>query len=145
VGGTVNSSTDLALSERARLDTRLTVAIARPWRSLRLVPSASITGFVARVSPAGGYGPPGGGPRTFDVAWLGVAECEDDEQIFHGSLDVVVDGTVAETRRVRINVPAHPASDPVDLMCLPWDHLDEPACTPVLAGHCATALLSRRS
>lgn len=76
--------------------------------NLNLVPSASIAPLVVSITPAGGYGPLSGDREhvlKFQVRFRGV-DCKDVEQIFEGNLDVVADGVVVATKRVRITIPA---------------------------------------
>jgi hypothetical protein len=76
-------------------------------QNVKLVPSASIAPFVVSIDPAGGYGPlPGDQDHilTFRVRFAGIP-CKPEEQVFTGSIDVVVDGKVVAAKKVRITVP----------------------------------------
>jgi hypothetical protein len=110
----VNGGIDLVLTEYASVDTRVSIAVgpAAPAGPARLVPSASITGFVAKVTPAGGALD----RVVFDVSWIGMAEREDDDQVFLGSLDLVSGTAVVAACRVRITVPARPCVGFLDLL-----------------------------
>jgi hypothetical protein len=77
------------------------------YNNVNLVPSGSIAPFVSSIDPPGGFGPlPGDKDQTltFVVHWKGIP-CTSKEQVVTGSLDVVADGKVLVSKRVRITVP----------------------------------------
>ncbi|MDF5758340.1 vWA domain-containing protein [Spongiactinospora sp. TRM90649] len=111
--------------------------------NVRLVPSASIAGFVAGIAPAGGYGPLRGDTEhhlAFDVSWTGTVECAEDPQVFSGSLDVVADGAVVGGKPVRITVPACEYHHVVEVLCGTRKPVGERECSTVAAGRYATAV-----
>ncbi|RBQ19198.1 hypothetical protein DP939_14730 [Spongiactinospora rosea] len=111
--------------------------------NVRLVPSASIAGFVRGVSPAGGYGPLPGDTEhrlAFDVAWAGTVGCAEDPQVFSGSLDVVADGAVVAAKPVRIAVPACRYHHVVEVLCGAQGPVGERECATVASGRYATAV-----
>jgi hypothetical protein len=77
------------------------------YNNVNLVPSGSIVPFVSSIDPPGGFGPlPGDKDQTltFVVHWKGIP-CTSKEQVVTGSLDVVADGKILVSKRVRITVP----------------------------------------
>lgn len=77
-------------------------------KNVKLVPSGPTTPFVTSISPPGGYGPlPGDKDHTlkFDVKFTGTVPCKPQEQVFTGTIDVVADGKVVASKRVKITVP----------------------------------------
>lgn len=111
--------------------------------NVRLVPSATITQFVAGIAPAGGYGPLPGDVEhqlPFDVRWEGTVDCGENERVFHGTLDVAADGMVVASKRVRITVPACRYHFTVEMLCGIQRPTDERECTTVVPGRYATAV-----
>jgi hypothetical protein len=121
----------LVLPQCVRLDERLTVTVSavaeRGPTIVRLVPGASLTGFISAVSPVEGYAIQGAQELTFDVAWLGAVPGDEDEQVFHGTLEVLVNGLVAAVRRVRVTVPAGQLHQAGNARCWPWSRAPRPA------------------
>lgn len=77
--------------------------------NLKLVPTGGAAPFVVSITPATGYGPLSGDKEhelRFDVVFKGVVPCTDEDQVFTGTIDVVADGVVVASKRVRITVPA---------------------------------------
>jgi hypothetical protein len=77
--------------------------------NVNLQPNGSISSFVTSIAPPGGYGPLQGGIEhvlQFEVAWTGVRECTDKNQVFSGGIDVVADGIVVASKPVTVRVPA---------------------------------------
>lgn len=77
--------------------------------NVSLVAAGGTAPFVTYISPAGGYGPLRGDRKhvlTFKVTFTGVRPCDDKDQLYHGSLDVVADGIVVARKKVEIRVPA---------------------------------------
>lgn len=100
--------------------TDLVAAAVTKTGNVSLVPSPSIAGFVAAISPAGGYGPLAGDvPHDlgFEVLWKGTVECADAPRVFTGTLDVVADEVVVARKRVRITVPACRYHHTVEFLC----------------------------
>jgi hypothetical protein len=76
--------------------------------SVQLVPSGGTAPFVAAVNP-GAYGsldPTQPYDLPFEVTFVGVYPCGPSDQVFHGALDLVVDGVVVAQKTVQITVPA---------------------------------------
>lgn len=104
------ATNDLTLGPGDVLDETIKVTIPKgnPFRTMLLVPSASVAPFVTAVTPAGGYGPwPGKEARTFTfrVQFHGIA-CTAEPQAAGGTLDLLVDNQVWAHKDVRIAVPA---------------------------------------
>jgi hypothetical protein len=122
--------------------TALIEAAVTSTGNVRLVPSVGIADFVNSIIPPGGYGPLPGDTEhvlSFDVVWEGVRACAPESQIFAGTLDVVADGVVVASKRVRITVPACRYHHSVEMLC--GTHKDrEEACEPVVPGRYATAV-----
>lgn len=81
---------------------------------VKLVPSADIAPFLATIVPPGGYGPLAGDQDhtlTFGVKFVGAIPCKSEGQVFRGTLDVVADGVVVASKRVRITVPPCPPEE----------------------------------
>lgn len=77
--------------------------------NVSLVAAGGTAPFVTHISPAGGYGPLRGDRAhvlKFKVTFTGVRPCDDKDQIYNGSLDVVADGIVVAQKKVEIRVPA---------------------------------------
>jgi hypothetical protein len=122
--------------------TALIEAAVTSTGNVRLVPSAGIAGFVESITPPGGYGPlPGDAEHvlTFDVVWLGNLACAPKPQVFAGTLDVVADGVVVASKRVRITVPACRYHHSVEMLCGVNRPRDE-RCETVVPGRYATAV-----
>jgi hypothetical protein len=116
---------------------------------LHLQPNGSIAQFVTSIAPPS-YGPlPGNVAHTltFDVTWTGTVDCQDGEQTFTGSLDVVADGVVVATKPVTVTVPACRWHHSVEMICGTQknndDHGDDHGrehCETVVDGRYATAV-----
>jgi hypothetical protein len=77
--------------------------------NVTLVPTGGTGPFVQSVSPSGGYGPLAGDEDhtlAFEVVFKSDVPCEDADQVFTGTLDVVADGNVIAPKKVQITVPA---------------------------------------
>ncbi|HEX7905586.1 MAG TPA: vWA domain-containing protein [Chitinophagaceae bacterium] len=77
--------------------------------NVSLVAAGATAPFVTSITPAGGYGPLKGDTAhvlKFKVTFTGVKPCDDKDQIYHGTLNVVADGTVVAQKKVEIKVPA---------------------------------------
>jgi hypothetical protein len=122
--------------------TALIAAAVTSTGNVQLVPSAGIVGFVASISPAGGYGPlPGNVPHVlpFDVVWVGNVACGPKPLVFTGTLDVIADGMIVAQKKVRIVVPACRYHHSVEMVC--GRHPDrEERCETVVPGRYATAV-----
>jgi hypothetical protein len=104
------ATNDLTLGPADVLDETIKVTIPKGnrFRTMRLVPSASIAPFVGAVTPAAGYGPwPGKEEHafTFRVQFHGIP-CTAEPQVAVGTLDLIVDNQVWAHKDVRITVPA---------------------------------------
>lgn len=79
-------------------------------QNVKLVPAASVAGFITSITPAGGYGPlPTDQDHvlTFDVKFHGIP-CTATAQVVSGTIDVVADGVTVTSKKVQITVPACP-------------------------------------
>ena len=77
--------------------------------NVSLVASGGTAPFVTFISPAAGYGPLKGDTShtlPFNVTFTGVKPCDDKDQFYSGTLDVVADGIVVAQKKVEIRVPA---------------------------------------
>jgi hypothetical protein len=86
----------------------LVTAVVSTLNNVNLVAAGGTAPFVTSISPVGGYGPLAGDKEhklEFKVRFTGVVPCADKEQVFNGTLDVVVDGVVVTGKRVQIKVP----------------------------------------
>ena len=122
--------------------TALIEAAVTATGNVRLVPSAGIADFVDSISPPAGYGPlPGDNEHVlpFDVVWRGTHKCEPKDQVFTGTLDVVADGVVVASKKVRITVPACRYHHSVEMLCGTHKGHDE-RCESVVPGRYATAV-----
>ncbi|TCC01952.1 hypothetical protein [Kribbella soli] len=107
---------------------------------VHLQPTGSIAQFVTSITPPS-YGPlPGNTPHTlpFDVTWTGVVDCEEDEQTFTGTLDVIADGVVVATKPVTVTVPACRWHHSVEMICGTEKERDD--CQTIVDGRYATAV-----
>jgi len=111
--------------------------------NVHLVSSPEIAEFVESLSPPGGYGPLPGDVEhqlPFDIVWIGSQKCREEDQIFHGTIDVVADGIVVAQKKVRITVPACRFHHAVEFLC-GTRHPDEKGlCETVVPGRYATAV-----
>ena len=112
--------------------------------NLNLVPAGGATPFVTSITPAGGYGPLQTDKEhklQFQVRFTGVVACTDTEQVFSGSLDVVVDGVVAAQKTLEVKVPACKPVHSYTVKFLCGSQPDCPCdCAPVRPGSYATEI-----
>ncbi|MEV6415090.1 hypothetical protein [Kribbella sp. NPDC051718] len=116
---------------------------------VHLQPSGPIAQFVTSIAPPS-YGPLAGDTShnlPFEVIWTGVRDCEDEDQVFTGNLDVVADGVVVATKPVTVTVPACRWHHSVEMVCGVEDrrhgdddHGDKEECETVVDGRYATAV-----
>jgi hypothetical protein len=127
--------------------------------NVSLVPTGQTAEFVESITPPGGYGPLKGDEEhvlTFEVTWLGTKACQNEPQVYTGTIDVVADGVVVAAKRVRVTVPACRYHYSVEMICGSQpdrghdDHDDHDEhdehrtgsaeCGPVVPGEYATAV-----
>jgi hypothetical protein len=106
------ATNDLTLNPSDEFDESINVAIPRGngFRSVNLVPSASIAPFIDFINPPGGYGAVSGKQDqtlTFRVRFHGIP-CTPELRVVNGTLDVVGNGKVIAKKDVKITVPACP-------------------------------------
>jgi hypothetical protein len=110
--------------------------------NVNLQPNCSISSFVTSIAPPAGYGPlPGDVEHVlqFEVAWTGVRECANQEQVFTGSIDVIADGIVVASKPVTVRIPACRWHHSVEMICgLARSEPDR--CQTVVDGRYATAV-----
>lgn len=111
--------------------------------NVSLVPDPVVMPFVTSITPAGGYGPLAGDKEhilKFEVTFTadGVT-CTTKDQVFEGSLNVVVDGTVVAKKPTRITIPACKYTYSVKYVCGVQQQC-ECECTPVRPGVYATEI-----
>lgn len=98
----------------------LIAAAVQSTGNVHLEPSADIAPFVESITPAGGYGPLAGDEThtlTFEVVWVGTKPCAERDQEFTGTIDVVADGVVVASKRVRVVVPKCRYHYVVEVVC----------------------------
>ena len=112
--------------------------------NVNLVPGGGTTPFVTSITPAGGYGPlqtDHENKLTFTVRFTGVVPCAEKEQVFTGTLDVVVDGAVVAQKRVEIKVPLCTPKFVYSVKFVCGTQLDASCdCAPVRPGTYATEI-----
>ncbi|HSF97841.1 MAG TPA: hypothetical protein VLA55_04030 [Ornithinibacter sp.] len=141
----------------AQIVTTLSELIAAAVQStgnVHLEPTGDTAQFVESITPAGGYGPLAGDEThtlTFEVVWVGTKACAERDQEFTGTIDVVADGVVVASKRVRVVVPKCRYHYVVEVVCgvrppterrddgHPDDDKDGPCA--VVPGRYATAVL----
>jgi len=111
--------------------------------NVRLVPSPDIAEFLESVSPPAGYGPLPGDVEhqlPFDVVWVGKRKCREEEQVVHGTIDVIADGVVVAQKSVRITVPACRFHHALEMLCGTKPTEEAGRCETVVPGRYATAV-----
>jgi hypothetical protein len=111
--------------------------------NVRLVPSPEIVEFVESLGPPTGYGPLPGDVEhqlPFDVVWVGTRKCREEEQIVHGTIDVVADGVIVAQKSVRITVPACRFHHSIEMLCGTRRPEEAGRCETVVPGRYATAV-----
>ena len=110
--------------------------------NVKLTPSTAIAPFIVSIDPAAGYGPLPADQEhvlAFRVRFLGKIPCAAEAQVLSGSLDVVADGAVVASKKVRITVPACAVVYSVKFVCGTQDEC-ECECAPVRPGAYATEI-----
>ena len=77
--------------------------------NISLIPSASIEPFICSINPKAGYSNlDAKEPHQleFVVCFRGVVPCKEKDQLFKGTIDVVMDGVTVASKKVLIEVPA---------------------------------------
>jgi hypothetical protein len=111
-------------------------------QNVSLVPSASIAPFVTSISPAGGYGPldpTKPHQLTFDVVFERGEKCSLRDQVFTGSLDVVMDHVVVAKKPTKITIPKCRYHYTAKFVCGVNDVTGE-GCSPVRPGRYSTEI-----
>ena len=110
---------------------------------MMLAPSATIAPFIVSITPAAGYGPLSGETEhvlKFEVKFRGIP-CAEKDQVFNGTLDVVADGVVVATKKVKITVPAcKPKTVRYSIKFVCGMQPEGCGCTPVRPGQYATQI-----
>jgi hypothetical protein len=108
---------------------------------LELHATGATAPFVTSITPSGYDSLPGDVEHTlpFEVTWTGVRGCEENDEVFTGSLDVVADGVVTATKPVRITVPACRWHHCVEMICGTQKGRED-QCETVVDGRYATAV-----
>jgi hypothetical protein len=76
--------------------------------NVSLVAAGATAPFVTSITPATGYGPLPANRENrleFTVTFTGAVPCGEKEQVFNGTLNVMVDGVPVSQKRVEIKVP----------------------------------------
>lgn len=133
--------------------TELIAAAVQSTGNVHLEATGDTAQFVESITPAGGYGPLAGDEThtlTFEVVWVGTKACAERDQEFTGTIDVVADGVVVASKRVRVVVPKCRYHYVVEVVCgvrPPTDHREEgrpeerDGPCAVVPGRYATAVL----
>jgi hypothetical protein len=123
--------------------TNLVSSAATTINNLNLVPAGETAPFVVSITPATGYGPLSSGSEhvlKFEVKFRGIP-CRDEDQVFHGTLDVVADGAVVAAKRVQITVPAcKPKMVRYSVKFVCGTQKEGCGCAPVQPAHYATQI-----
>lgn len=113
-------------------------------QNVKLVPSATVAGFITSITPPGGFGPLSGDQDhtlTFDVKFHGIP-CTATQQVISGTIDVVADGVVVASKKVQITVP--PCAPRLFVYAVKFVCGVQPECgcecTPVQPGKYATEI-----
>jgi hypothetical protein len=112
-------------------------------QNVNLVPSGAIASFVSSITPAGGYGPlDPTKPHTlvFDVLFERDAEvCSLRDQVFTGSIDVVMDHAIVARKPTKITIPKCRYHYVVKYVC-GIKEAEGKGCSPVRAGRFSTEI-----
>jgi hypothetical protein len=84
------------------------VQAALSFNNINLSPSGGTAPYVTSITPAGGYGPVSGTEShdyVFHVTFT-APPCENTDQVYTGTIDVVGDGIVVAQKSVTLTVPA---------------------------------------
>lgn len=127
-------------------------------QNVNLAPSGAIAPFVTSITPAGGYGPLDPTQEhklVFDVFFeRGSERCSLRDQVFEGSIDVVMDKAVVARKPTKITIPKCRYHYVAKFVCGVNEAPGE-RCSPVRAGryateiniyngHCAEAVIEKR-
>jgi hypothetical protein len=127
-------------------------------QNVNLVPSGAIAPFVTSISPAGGYGPldpTKPHALVFDLVFeRGAERCSLRDQIYQGSIDVVMDHVVVARKPTKITIPKCRYHYVVKFVCGVNEQASE-GCSPLRSGryateiniyngHCSEAVIEKR-
>lgn len=139
-GGSLSVGVNPANVATAILNALLT---AIQIQNVNLVPSGAIASFVSSITPAGGYGPlDPTKPHTlvFDVLFERDAEvCTLRDQVFTGSIDVVMDHAIVARKPTKITIPKCRYHYVVKYVC-GIKEAEGKGCSPVRAGRFSTEI-----
>jgi len=111
--------------------------------NVNLVPSGAIAPFVTSITPAGGYGPldpTQPHTLTFDLVFeRGFETFSLRDQVFLGSIDVVMDHVVVARKPTKITIPKCRYHYVVKFVC-GVNEVSGEGCSPVRAGRYATEI-----
>ncbi|MGG5258426.1 hypothetical protein [Phycicoccus avicenniae] len=128
----------------------LIAAAVKATGNVHLEATGDTAQFVESITPAGGYGPLAGDEThvlTFEVVWVGTKPCGERDQEFEGTIDVVADGVVVASKKVRVVVPRCRYHYVVEVVCgtrrdeKETGHDDRSGPCAVVPGRYATAVL----
>lgn len=112
-------------------------------QNVNLVPSGAIAPFVTSITPAGGYGPldpTQPHTLTFDVVFeRGAERCSLRDQVFTGSIDVVMDHVIVAKKPTKITIPKCSYHYVAKFVCGANESPDD-KCSPVRSGRYATEI-----
>ncbi|HMM94605.1 hypothetical protein [Phycicoccus sp.] len=98
----------------------LIAAAVKSTGNVHLEATGDTAQFIESITPAGGYGPLDGDEThvlTFEVVWVGTKPCAERDQELHGAIDVVADGVVVASKKVRVVVPRCRYHYVVEVVC----------------------------
>ena len=112
-------------------------------QNVHLVPSGAIASFVTSITPAGGFGPldpTKPHTLTFEVVFeRGAERCLLRDQVFTGSIDVVMDKAVVAKKPTKITIPKCRYHYVAKIVC-GLNRMEEEGCSPVRPGRYATEI-----
>jgi len=112
-------------------------------QNVNLVPTGAIAPFVTSISPPGGFGPldpTKPHTLTFEVVFeRGAERCHLRDQIFTGSIDVVMDKVVVAKKPTKITIPKCRYHYVAKFVC-GVNEMRERGCSPVQPGRYATEI-----
>ena len=112
-------------------------------KNVNLVPSGAIAPFVTSISPAGGYGPLDPTKEhklVFDVVFeRGSEKCSLRDQVFTGSIDVVMDKVIVAKKPTKITIPKCRYHYVAKFVC-GLNEVPREGCSPLRSGRYATEI-----
>ncbi len=139
-GGSLSTNIDPSAVATTILDALIK---AIQIQNVSLVPSGAIAPFVTSITPAGGFGPldpTKAHTLTFEVVFeRGAERCALRDQVFTGSIDVVMDKVVVAKKPTKITIPKCRYHYTAKFVCGLNETSDE-RCSPLRPGRYATEI-----